>query len=319
MAGKLLWGIYAIDYVLRNKTKLYKKLKRYCKREYLDIYGGSDKVEQLLDSGKPFMAGRIGLFEMAAMRMYEFEKKEKYSIVMDNIYNCAGFFPNDINQGYEFLRIMKESLSVTDFLAANNQLCENYFINRYMPEKSSVGSTFDVFDICRIESNWTRKLKNKKVLVVTPFTESVEHQYKIREKLFPGDEEKLPEFKLITYKSLMTVGDMKDDRFETWFEALKFMEKEILDIDFDVALLGCGAYGFPLAAAIKNAGRSAIHMGGSLQILFGIMGKRWDGTRTGSEVKIRVDVARFYNDNWIYPLEGRPEGADRVEYGPYWK
>jgi threonine dehydrogenase-like Zn-dependent dehydrogenase len=39
------------------------------------------------------------------------------------------------------------------------------------------------------------------------------------------------------------------------------MIDEIGKIDFDVAILGCGAYGLPLAAAIKGMGKQAIHLG----------------------------------------------------------
>lgn len=316
MANKLIWTLYAAEYVLRNKLSLKKP---YCRRDYMTTKEASGKLEALLSREKPFMAGRIGLFEVAAMRMYEFNKSNKYSLVMDNIYNCAGFFPNDIDLGYKFLNVMKEALAEADLLASNCQLCENYFINNYMPLDAVVSEDLSIFDVCRSDVSWTRNLQHKKVLVVTPFTESVEQQYKKRDKLFPGNESILPEFDLLTYKSLMTVGDMKDDRFDSWFDALKFMEDEILAIDFDIALLGCGAYGFPLAAAIKRAGKSSIHMGGSLQILFGIMGKRWDGTRNGGAFNIREDIAPYYNDNWTYPIEERPEGADKVEYGPYWK
>ena len=129
----------------------------------------------------------------------------------------------------------------------------------------------------------------------------------------------LPEFELKTYKPLMTVGNLKDDRFDNWFEALYFMSEEIQNIDFDIALLGCGAYGYPLAAEIKRGGRQAVHMGGAIQLMFGIMGKRWDGTRPGSDGRMREDVARYYNDDWIYPIEEKPADADKVEYGPYWK
>ena len=30
-------------------------------------------------------------------------------------------------------------------------------------------------------------------------------------------------------------------------------------------------------------------------------------------------LKRYYNDDWIYPVEERPPAADGVEYGPYWK
>lgn len=45
------------------------------------------------------------------------------------------------------------------------------------------------------------------------------------------------------------------------------MEQDISKIEFDVCLLGCGAYGMPLAAYIKEKlQKTAIHIGGSLQL-----------------------------------------------------
>jgi len=45
------------------------------------------------------------------------------------------------------------------------------------------------------------------------------------------------------------------------------MKNEISEIDFDVAIIGAGAYGLPLASYIKEMGRQAIHMGGSTQMV----------------------------------------------------
>lgn len=45
-------------------------------------------------------------------------------------------------------------------------------------------------------------------------------------------------------------------------------EIEALKFDFDVAIIGCEAYGFPLAARLKRAGKIVVHMGGATQILF---------------------------------------------------
>ena len=45
--------------------------------------------------------------------------------------------------------------------------------------------------------------------------------------------------------------------------------------DYDVVLIGAGAFSLPLVAHAKRRGKVGIHMGGSLQILFGILGKRW--------------------------------------------
>ena len=76
-------------------------------------------------------------------------------------------------------------------------------------------------------------------------------------------------------KAVQTAGGNQTE-FKDWFEALEYMEQEIDKIDYDIVLLGCGAYGFPLAAHCKRMGKQAIHLGGVLQLLFGIKGKRWE-------------------------------------------
>ncbi len=318
MKKTFTWFRYAVDYTARKKLKWYNRHKKYVRRRLLDNEAASIRLAGMIDSGQPLAAGRIGLFEMAAMRMYEFGIKKKYPVVMNNIYNCAGFFPNDIDLGERFLLVMRDSLKEMNMLAPFHQFCEDYFINRYTGKDIIISENEGLYEICRLENVWTKALKDKKVLVISPFTDTIRQQYKKRELLFPG-KEILPEFAdLLTYRSLMTVGDMRDERFVTWFDALEFMKREILDMDFDVALLGCGAYGFPLAAEIKKAGKQAVHMGGILQILFGIMGKRWDGTRTGGPLQIRRDIAKYYNKSWTYPIEEKPKEASKVEYGPYW-
>ena len=130
-----------------------------------------------------------------------------------------------------------------------------------------------------------------------------------REQLFKGTNI-LPSFELQTLRSVQTAGGGSDDRFASWFEAYEWMKEEILKRDFDVAILGCGAYGFPLAAAIKAAGKQAIHFGGVTQILFGILGARWDGDE---------DLRKFVNDSWVRPMDKeKPKNASAVENNCYW-
>ena len=80
-------------------------------------------------------------------------------------------------------------------------------------------------------------------------------------------------------------------------------------MDFDIAIIGCGAYGFHLAAHVKRIGKKAVHLGGATQALFGIIGKRWENNK----------VSFYINENWIRPLlEEIPENANTVEGGCYW-
>ena len=152
---------------------------------------------------------------------------------------------------------------------------------------------------------WTAALQGKKVLVIHPFEESIRHQYEKRELLFKN-QNVLPRFTLLTLKAVQSVGDSKTE-FADWFQALDWMNSQIDLIDFDVALIAAGAYGMPLAAHVKKKGKTAIHVGGALQLLFGIKGARWDTTKD------------LYNEHWIRPLPcDVPAGAQKVESGCYW-
>jgi len=156
---------------------------------------------------------------------------------------------------------------------------------------------------------WTHILAKKKVLLVHPFETTIRHQYAKREHLFK-DSCFLPSFTLKTYKTVQSLAG-NHTRFSTWFEALEFMCSEISGIDFDIAIIGAGAYGMSIAAHIKRMGKKAIHMGGSTQLLFGIKGGRWDNIPAYSQ--------NLYNEYWIRPLsEDCPSQFKTVEAGCYW-
>ena len=83
-----------------------------------------------------------------------------------------------------------------------------------------------------------------------------------------------------------------------------------LGMDFDIALVGCGAYGFPLSIKLKQAGKQVIHVGGALQVLFGIKGARWDNS---------PKVNCLYNEHWVRPGDNeRPADSKNVEGACYW-
>ena len=318
MKKRITWFSRAVRHTIRNKIPGLGKHIKYVRRGTITCDEASEILAERLKSNKPFMAGRLGFSETGVMRMYEFEIKKKYATTINIIYNWSGFFPNDIKLGHKFLDVMKDAIEQTDVFACNRQFLEDYFIDTYLPKESKAVENFQIFEPYSPKNSWTSALKGKKVLVVSSFSKSVEHQYARREEIYPGTDI-LPEFTLLTYQSLVTLGDMEDNRFETWFDALDFMKTEILAMDFDVALVSCGAYAYPLCSEIKKAGKQAICMGGVLQILFGIMGRRWDGSRFGGIEHMDENLKRYYNDSWIYPLEERPKAADKVEYGPYWK
>ena len=75
-----------------------------------------------------------------------------------------------------------------------------------------------------------------------------------------------------------------------------------------VVLLGCGAYGMPLAAHAKRAGLSSIYLGGALQLLFGIRGARWDSILPSGTV----------NEYWTRPSAAESSSAVTNEKWRMW-
>jgi hypothetical protein len=184
---------------------------------------------------------------------------------------------------------------------------EEYYVQKYMNLQSCFLA--NTLNPLQLDNPWTRALKGKKVLVIHPFAKSISLQYLKSDKLFK-DENILPEFELRTVKAVQSVGGKGALGYRTWFEALEDMKSQIAKCDFDIALLGCGAYGLPLASYIKQMGRQAIYMGGSLQLMFGIMGKRWENEEY---------VTKHVNEYWVRPSENeRPKQSSKVEDGCYW-
>ena len=119
---------------------------------------------------------------------------------------------------------------------------------------------------------WSKHLENKKVLVIHPFSETISHQFLKHRQLIFENPDILPNFELLTLKSVQSVAGMKTE-FNTWFDAYHYMCSQIEKMNFDVAILGCGSYGLPLSAYIKDLGKQAIHLGDLHSFCSGLRGK----------------------------------------------
>ncbi len=284
--------------------------RRYVNKPYWDIDTVNHEVAALISSGTPFMMGRFGAVELFNMRTEEFHQKAKRRKACDQLFTCAGFFPNDPDLLPRFHAVMKDACSQVDILGAWQNPFEDYYIRHYCTRLRAI-TQLSFLEPWRHTFPWSSALEGKRVLVVHPFEESIRQQYARHEQIF-ADKRILPDFELLTLKAVQTAGTATDSRFGDWFEALDWMCRACDALDFDVALVGCGAYGFPLAAHIRQQGKQVVHFGGSLQILFGIRGRRWD--------ELDPFVSAMYNDAWCYPLETeRPAGSEGIEGTTYWK
>lgn len=219
----------------------------------------------------------------------------------------AGFFPEDLSLTRNFSEQALRDFQQIDILGS--YISSEKYVARF--NQSAIRANLDGYYAPFLWNKpWTSQLKGKKVLVVSPFVDSIATQYAKRELLF-DDPNVLPEFKeLHLVKAVQSLGGCCEG-FNTWFDALVAMENEIDTYEFDIALIGCGAYGMSLGAHVKRQGKLAIHMAGWLQMLFGIYGNRW--------VRDQPQYAKYINEHWIRPSKAEtPAAASQVESGCYW-
>lgn len=316
---------YFFSLYFGEKTKHISFLKQYDTDSILKKRGvlTADEVNKYiyiaLCDTKPFFVGRLGGMEFSAIKDYiitshlctkPFIRKKVLSLLTNN----AGFFPFSSDLAVRFSKLMLEAMQEADVQVNWWGGFENYLIERYTQESTCLTDlpSFEPWQI-GVTIPWSAALKGKRVLIIHPFEETIRSQYQKRALIFPGTEI-LPEFELKTLKAVQTIAGQKDERFETWFEALDYMYEKAMSIDFDIAIIGCGAYGYPLAAKLKQAGKQAVHLGGATQILFGIKGKRWESEKNFGYLH------PYINEYWIYPKdEDVPQNFEKIEGGCYWK
>jgi hypothetical protein len=283
----------------------------------------SSLISQALLSKRPTMIARLGATELTCMINYlgvkhpETYKSFKGYItnqtpawwwnqsIINQMQTNAGFFPCHISKIKQFCELMIADMPNVDILGS--WLKEESFLAKELANSKKV--MLEDLEPFFTPNPWTKALENKKVLVVHPFAETIKCQYLRREKLF--DNGLLPQFELEVIPAVQSIAGQKTE-FSDWFAALDSMKEQIAKRNFDVCILGCGAYGFPLASFVKNMGKQSIHMGGATQLLFGIKGKRW-------EQFIVYPYANLFNECWVRPSESEtPQQAKVVEGGCYW-
>ncbi|MEH2000459.1 MAG: hypothetical protein V7L00_17215 [Nostoc sp.] len=293
------------------KGSLYTKaiiLKNYVKnydiyQQILSPQQSNELVSNLIKDTKPFMITRFGSTE--AYCVHEYLKGGYKGSIFESMSNDSGFFPVDEKHLDRFSQLFLESSKSIDTLGVWLQIGEPEIIRNSCRKASFV--ELNTLEPYYHNDPWSKNLEGKKVLVIHPFAETILSQYKNHRKLLFENQNILPEFELIPFKAVQSLAGTQT-QFNTWFDAYDWMCNKIKDQDFDIAIIGCGAYGLPLAAYIKSLGKQAVHLGGSTQILFGIKGNRWD--------KIPF-FQSLYNEYWV---RCRPDDipTNSSKYPAYW-
>ena len=314
--------IYALKALRRLYSKCFASKAVGYDRGITDPDKASELIYNLLASGKPCMIARYGAFELASVVNYLGVRNPHHSLLkyitgkelqwwwnkrlMGFMQTNAGFFPVTEENLMKFGEMMVEDSKQVDILGS------------WLPDEERLKTIFDLqyytillknLEPFWVNQPWSRYLEGKRVVVVHPFAETIKYQYANCKDVIFENPLVLPCFaSLRVVKAVQSLGGNSD--FSNWFEALDYMKKEVDKEDYDVCLIGCGAYGFPLAAYVKRTGKQAVHLGGALQLLFGIRGKRWDNME---------DYKYLVNRCWTRPKEDEtPQVKDNVENGCYW-
>ena len=288
-----------------EKNKLYDK-------KILSKKKANDLISKKIRSGEPFMAARLGNTEAIISNQYstyytKFWLKYLYTIsgfysMKDYSEDIEDIFDKDDVDRYVDLTI--DGIKNCDFYMCcvknDSALINNNNKNSYNIDWYDLYTDFD-------NNSWINALTNKKVLVISSFNETIKHQLKNKDKLFSNF--KYPDLN-IKYYDFPTTFIGNYDKNVSFFENYDKILSKIKKIDFDIALIAAGAYGYLLANDIKKMGKQSIELCSGLYPVFGVKNK--------TQAIIRR-VSSMYNKFWIFPIEDKPANYMKVEKGSYWE
>ena len=268
------------------------------------------QIKQALDNKQPIVIGKIGTNELLLIYCYHLisqgRMQEFPPDVLKEIEYGAGLYPVDKPTIETFIKVYLESLRSVDVFASWNDrfidfehaLYSSYVLANRVSSKGGIVELTALESFYTSREHWWQTLfVGRCILVISPFTDSIQKQLETskRDKVWCGRWSGFwPDgiaFKFIRFDhpwSLLSKEEQANSGLEDYkrfSDKLKRFEKEIDGVgDFDIALIGAGCYSLPLCAYIKNTKRQiAFHLGGGLQMMFGVYGSRWNTLLTNTQ------------------------------------
>ena len=294
---------------LTGQRKILERAK-YLGTRILSAQEGNNLLARSMD--RPAAIGKIGAVELGGLRQYLNQLNsngqcESWSYHALRLHRNAGVYPPEPDILSRFCRTYAESLTHLDVLAAWFNWKENAMRQRFAPKATL--TALRALEPYYHDQPWSQQLAGKRVLVVSPFAESIRAQYRRRQEVWRAKPVVLPDFDLRTLRVPLSAC-LNTAEYPDWFTALDALRRQMASIQFDVAIVGAGAWSIPFVAYAKSLGAWAIHLGGATQILFGIKGNAW---------KNHPQIAAFFNEAWIRPSASEtPQGIQQIENGRYW-
>ncbi len=290
---------------------------RYGRHTILKAKQTHRRIYDCILAQAPSAIGKIGSVELLSLKHWNRHRDDTTSLATEcgqrvcyKLFKNAGVFPQTNEMYAKFCVTFLNSLTQVDCLAPWFLKGERAILKQYAAQAQLISADPLYLNPIGSESSshWTQSLRHKTILVVSPFTATIQEQFARREQIWPGEHPLLPKCTLKTLQ-VPLAASVAPSPYSDWFTGLTAMQAQLAKIDFDVALIGAGAWSLPLATHAKQLGKIGIHLGGATQLLFGIKGKRWE---QGGEPS-------YYNNAWVRPSSNEtPSGVGKIEGACYW-
>ena len=296
-----------------------------------EIDAGAKEICRVFEGSNPFFIGRNGSTEMELLTYWLYRRETGVawpSDLLKRLERYSGIWPATSESIDAWVKAYTESLRELDGLAAGwyapHASCEFRVLEEFAPDafRTPLRSLEPYYVDAPLR--WSQHLKGKRVAVISSFADSI-YQQVINLKSFPDTiwssikdpDSLLPNTIVILpvrsyFPPMISLGDHTGwpSSVDGWEEAANSLFQQTKALKPDIVLIGCGALGMIVGAKLKRAGISSILLGGAIQVLFGIKGRRWENH----------DIIRtFWNQYWIWPSYGEmPTGAGYIEGACYW-
>ena len=279
------------------------------------------KISELLRSPQPCAIGKIGTTELMGLEylyrwiQFPWPPPASWRRPARRLHECSGLFPVRRDIYLRWADECRQALGQMDLLA-QWQLPSTYLgavedrVLALLASQAFRSHRNFIYPL-NPPASWLGDLTSLRWLVVHPFEKTIRARLPHLASLGVYPDEALPDLERRARDTQVLpcpqFSYMVPPRHPDWCSALAELQKEMERIDFDVAIIGAGAWSLPLAAHAKKMGKKAMHLGGTTQLLFGIRGGRFD--QWGSQ----------YPQTWIRPLpEETPPNCRLMEQGAYW-
>jgi len=268
---------------------------------------GNNFLRHYINNNKSFAAGKIGGTELKLLYTYLSDHNIPPDLKVE-AENVSGLVPTNKDTLEWFSTTFLEALNNMDLLCRWSAIIPQ--LEEKLIEENTKAYTTPLQHIEPYFFNepWTDCLKGKKVLVFSPFADSIDKNFNKLDKIW--NNKIRPDFDIITHRYPTSIAITKDSKAKSAKEIYDKFINIIHTEEFDVGIFGTGYTGLLFASECKAIGRSGIHLGGATQMLFGILGNRW---------KADKNFDNFINEHWTTPTaDETPERVDVVEDACYW-